>query len=190
MDLSKLTIGSKMILGLGGLLLIDSFLHWQEVSFGPVSAGVSMWHGWGILVGLLLLAILAWKAAQIAGITIALGPLSPSMVTAALSALLVLFALIKVLTNDYVATWAWIGLVLSAGIAAGAWLSMKTAGESLSDLKTSVAAAASNATAAAKTAATSPRESSSAPAAPPPARSAATTAETTETGSSSDEASS
>jgi hypothetical protein len=186
MDLSKLTIGSKVILGLGVLLLIDSFLHWQEVSFGPVSAGVSMWHGWGILIGLLLLAILAWEAAQIAGIKIALGPLSPSMITAALSALLVLFALIKVLTNSYVAMWAWIGLVLSAGIAAGAWLSMKAAGESLSDLKTSVATAASNATAAAKTA-TSPPESSSAPAAPSPAPSAATTAETTETGSSSRE---
>jgi hypothetical protein len=189
MDLSKLTIGSKVVLGGGVLLLIDSFLHWQEVSFGPVSAGVSMWHGWGVLVGLLLLVILVWEAAQIAGIKIALGPLSPSMVTAALSALLLLFALIKVLTNSYVATWAWIGLVLSAGIATGAWLSMKAAGESLSDLKTSVTAAASHATSAAKTAAASPPQSPSARAASPPAPSAATEAETPETGSSSDEAS-
>lgn len=180
MDLSKLTLGSKVVVGGGVLLLIDSFLHWQEVTFGPVSVGVSMWHGWGVLVGLLLLVILAWEAAQIAGVKIALGPLSPSMVTAGLSALLVLFTLIKVLTNSYVAVWAWIGLVLSAGIATGAWLSMKAAGESLSDLKTSVTAAASNATAAAKTAAASPPERSSAP---------ATEAEAAETGSSSDEAS-
>jgi hypothetical protein len=190
MDLSKLTLGSKVVLGVGVLLLIDSFLHWQEVSFGPVSAGVSMWHGWGVFVGLLLLVILAWEVAQIAGIKIALGPLSPSMVTAGLSVLLLLFTLIKVLTNSYVATWAWIGLVLSAGIATGAWLNMKAAGESLSDLKTSVAAAASSATAAAKTAAASPPESSSAPAAPSPAPSAATEAKTAETGSNSDEASS
>jgi hypothetical protein len=189
MDLSKLTLGSKVVLGGGVLLLIDSFLHWQEVSLGPVSAGVSMWHGWGVLVGLLLLVILAWEAAQIVGVKIALGPLSPSMVTAGLSALLLLFTLIKVLTNNYVATWAWIGLVLSAGIATGAWLSMKAAGESLSDLKTSVTAAASTATAAAKTATASPSESSSARAASPPAPSAATEAETPETGSSSDEAS-
>jgi hypothetical protein len=183
MNLSKLTIGSKLLLGAGVLLLVDSFLHWQEVSFGPISAGVSMWHGWGILVGLVLLAILAWEVAQIAGIKIAVGPLSPSMVTTGLSALLVLFALLKVLTNSYVAVWAWIGLVLSAGIAAGAWLNMQAAGESLADLKTSVAAAASSATAAAKTATASPPESSSAPAAP----SAATEAETAQTGSSSDE---
>jgi hypothetical protein len=189
MDLSKLTLGSKVVIGGGVLLLIDSFLHWQEVSFGPISAGVSMWHGWGVLVGLLLLLVLTWEAAQIAGIKIALGPLSPSMVTAGLSALLLLFTLIKVLTNSYVAIWAWIGLVLSAGIATGAWLSMKAAGESLSDLKTSVTAAASNATAAAKTAAASPPKSSSAPATPSPAPSAAAEAEAAETGSSSDEAS-
>ena len=165
MDLSKLTLGSKVVLGLGALMLIDSFLHWQEVSVGPVSAGVSMWHGLGVLVGLLLLAILVWEAAQLAGIKIALGPLSSSMVTLALSALLVLFTLIKVLSNDFVAVWAWIGLILSAGIAVGAWLSMQSAGESFSDLKSSVTAAASSATAAAK-AASSGADSSSAPAAP------------------------
>jgi hypothetical protein len=195
MGLSKLTVGSKLVIGAGVLLLIDSFLHWQEVSFGPISVGVSMWHGWGVLIGLLLLAILAWEAAQIAAIKIALGPLSPSMLTAGLSALLLLFTVIKVLTNSYVAVWAWIGLVLAAAIAAGAWLNMKAAGESLSDLKTSVTAAASQATAGAKTAAASRPESSSAPATPSPAPPPATpspapptttAAETAETGSSSD----
>jgi len=186
MDLSKLTLGSKVVIGAGGFLLIDSFLHWREVSFGPVSAGVSMWHGLGVLVGLLLLAILAWEVVQLAGVKISLGPLSPSMATAGLSALLVLCTLIKVLADSYVASWAWIGLVLSVGVAAGAWLNMKGAGESLSDLKTSVTAAASNATAAAKTAAASPPASSSAPAAPPAAPAAGAE---TETGSSSNEAS-
>lgn len=168
MDLSKLTMGAKVVLGGGVLLLIDSFLHWQEVSFGPISAGVSMWHGWGVLIGLLLLAILAWEAVQLANIRLTLGPLSPSMVTAALSVLLVLFTAIKVLTNDYVAVWAWIGLVLSVGVAAGAWLGMKTAGESLSDLRTSVTDAASSATAAAKAAAASRPDATPAPAAPSP----------------------
>ena len=166
MDLSKLTLGSKVVIGLGVLMLIDSFLHWQEVSVGPISAGVSMWHGLGVLVGLLLLAILVWEAAQLAGLKIALGPLSSSMVTIVLAALLVLFTLIKVLENDFVAVWAWIGLVLSAGIAVGAWMSMQSAGESLSDLKSSVTAAASSATAAAKTSAASRPDSSSASAAP------------------------
>lgn len=175
MDLSKLTLGSKLVIGLGGLMLIDSFLHWQEVTIGPFTAGVSMWHGWGVFVGLLLLAILAWEVAQIFGVKLRLGSLTPSMVTALLSALMVLFTLIKVLTNNFVAIWAWIGLVLSLGIAAGAWLSMQAAGESLSDLKTSVTTAASSATAATKTAATS------APASTPASAGSAAPSNATET---------
>ena len=164
MDLSKLTLSSKLVLGAGVLMVIDSFLHWQQVSVGPFTVGVSMWHGWGVLVGVLLIAVLALEAARLVGFRAVLGPLSPSMVTAVLSGLLVLFTLIKVLTNDYVAVWAWIGLVLSLAIAAGAWMGMKDAGESLSDLRTSVGAAAANATAAARTASPSAPAAPSAPA--------------------------
>ena len=138
MDFSKLSLGSKVIAGAGILLLIDSFfLNWQEVDVGPFSAGVKMWHGWGVLVGLTLLVILAWEAAQLVDMKIAVGPLSPSMLTMLLSGLLVLFTLLKVLTNDFVTVWAWIGLVLSIGVAVGAWLNMQAAGESLGDLKSS-----------------------------------------------------
>jgi hypothetical protein len=163
-DLSRLTLGSKLVAGVGALLLVDSFLHWQEVSFGPISAGVSMWHGIGVVGGLLVLIILVWEAAQLVGIKAAVGPLSPSMVTMALSALLVLLTLIKVVTNNFVTAWAWIGLLLSAGIAVGAWLNMKAAGESITDLKSSVTSAASKATSSAKTAGASP---SVAPTTPP-----------------------
>ena len=144
MDFSKLTLGSKVIAGAGILLLLDSFRHRQEVSFGPISAGVTMWHGWGVFIGIVLLAILAWEGAQLADVKIAVGPLSPSMVTVLLSGLLVLFTLIKVLSNDYVASWAWIGLVLSVVVAVGAWLNMQAAGESLADLKTSIAPGAAS----------------------------------------------
>ncbi len=145
MDFSKLTLGSKIVAGAGILMLIDSFFHWQEVNFGPISAGVTMWHGWGVLIGLTLLAILAWEAVQLTETKIAVGPLSPTMVTMLLAALLVLFTLIKVLSNDYVATWAWVGLVLSIAVGVGAWLNMQEAGESLGDFKSSVAPAGSGA---------------------------------------------
>ncbi len=171
MDFSKLSLGSKVVAGAGILLLIDSFLHWQEVNFGPVSAGASMWHGWGVLIGITLLAILAWEAAQLADTKIAVGPLSPSMVTMLLSALLVLFTLIKVLSNDYVASWAWVGLVLSIVIGVGAWMNMQAAGESLGDIKSSfsgtpaaAAPAPAQPAAPAAPAAADPPESSSGPA--------------------------
>lgn len=164
MDFSKLSLGSKVILGAGLLLLIDSFFHWQEVSIGPISAGVSMWHGWGVLIGLTLLVILAWEGARFAEIKIAVGPLSPSMLTVVLSALLVLFTLIKVLSNDYVASWAWIGLVLSIGVGVGAWLNMQAAGESLADLKSTVASATASKPAAAAPAEPETPEAGSGPA--------------------------
>ena len=91
----------------------------------------------------------------------------------------------KVLTNSYVAIWAWIGLVLSLGIAAGAWLSMQAVGESLSDLKASVTTAASSATAATKTAATSAPASTPPTADPSAALSNATETETPQAGPSS-----
>ncbi len=148
MDFSKLTLGSKVVLGAGILLLLDSFIfRWQEVSVGPFSVGNKMWHGWGVLVGLTLLAILAWEVAQLADVKVEL-PLSPAMVTMLLSALLVLFTLIKVLTDDYVTSWAWIGLVLSIGVGVGAWLNMQSAGESLGDLKSSFGSGGSSAPAA------------------------------------------
>ena len=90
-----------------------------------------------------LLAILAWEAVQLTETKIAVGPLSPTMVTMLLAALLVLFTLIKVLSNDYVATWAWVGLVLSIVVGVGAWMNMREAGESLGDLKSSVTPAGS-----------------------------------------------
>jgi hypothetical protein len=142
MDFSKLTLGSKIVAGSGILMLVDSFFHWQSVSyFTP-----SMWHGWGVLAGLTLLAILAWEAVQLTETKIAVGPLSPSMVTMLLAALLVLFTLIKVLEDDVArTTWAWIGLLLAIGVGVGSWLNMQEAGESFGDLMTSVTPSGSSA---------------------------------------------
>lgn len=134
MDFSKLTLGSKVLSGAGLLLLLDSFLHWQEVSI-PVSIGVSMWHGWGVVVGLTLLVILAWDALQSAEVKVSVGPLSQSMVAMVLAALLVLFTLIKVLHDSNVTVWAWIGLALSIGVAVGAWLSGQEVGALQADPK-------------------------------------------------------
>ena len=128
MDFSKLTLGSKVITGAGLLLLVDSFFHWQSVSV-PISSSASMWHGWGIVVGVTLLVILAWDAIESADVKISLGPLSQSMVTMVLSVLLVIFTLIKVLGDPDVTVWAWVGLVLAIGVAVGAGLNLRPARE-------------------------------------------------------------
>jgi hypothetical protein len=121
-----------MLVG-GVLLLIDTFLHWQEVSvrFGGfnASAGVSGWHGfWGVVMCLALIALLVWAVARVAGLRLPSMPISDTMIAAALAAIVLLFALIKNLADDYSTKWSYIGVVLAAVVAAGAWLEVQAAG--------------------------------------------------------------
>jgi hypothetical protein len=127
--------GMQLMLVGGVLLLIDSFFHWQEVSVLGISAGVNAWHGWGVLVGLLTILLLAWLVARLAATDIRL-PISDTMAGAALGTLIVLFTLIKILAdNEFRTKWAWVGLVLAALIALGAWLEV-TAGGGVETLRT------------------------------------------------------
>ena len=135
-QLKGLSLGRKLILGSGLLLLIDTFLNWQSVSVRVsgvtvVSAGQSAWHGfWGVLLGLLTLAILLWVGAQVLGVALPAN-IPTGLVTLALGGLIVLFALLKTLTESYRAWPSYVGIVLAAGVAYGAWLAFQESGESL-----------------------------------------------------------
>ena len=132
--LTTLSRGMQLMLVGGVLLLIDTFVNWQEytakvqgiavVSFG----GRSAWHGfWGFIMCLALIVLLAWVVAKLAGVKIPL-PVSETMVAAGLAAIVFLFALIKNLADDYSTKWSYIGVVLAAVVAAGAWLQVQAAG--------------------------------------------------------------
>jgi hypothetical protein len=153
MDISKLSNGTKLVLGSGILALVVSFLHWQSVE--PIS-GISFsrneWHGWGSLAVIVLLVLLAWELSAVFGVRPSL-PVSPTIVTVLLAALLILFTLLKVLAdNEFRTFWAWIGLILAIIVGAGAWIGMQAAGESFADVKSTVTSAASGAAAAARAA--------------------------------------
>ena len=128
-----------MLLG-GVLLLIDTFLKWQDADVKVAGIQVALgsrnaWHGWGVLVGLLTIVLLVWLAARIAAANIQL-PVSDTLAGAVLGALIVLSTLLKVLVDDEFRTaWAWIGLVLAVVIAVGAWLEV-TAGGGIETLRT------------------------------------------------------
>jgi hypothetical protein len=86
------------------------------------------WHGfWGILLGLLTIALLAWLVVAMLGIAMKL-PVSEMLLSAALGAAILICALLKVLTDDFSTIWAWIGVVLAALVAVGAWLRVQEAG--------------------------------------------------------------
>ena len=143
MDISKLSHGAKLIIGGTIVFLIVSIFNWQEVDIGIATAGRSMWHGWGVLAGLLAIALLVWEAIRLANINVAL-PVTPAMTSAALAVLLAIFTVLKFLVdNEFRTFWAWLGLILAIAIVVGAWLNMQAAGEGMADIRTSFGSAAS-----------------------------------------------
>lgn len=158
MDISKLSHGAKLVVAGTVAFLIVSFFNWQEVEFGDIAtAGASMWNGWGVLAGLLAIALLVWEALRLANISVTL-PVGPAMVSAFLSILLVLFTFIKfVADNEFRTFWAWLGMALAIAIVVGAVMNMQAAGESVASVREQLGAAG----AAAAGAATAAKEAAS-----------------------------
>ncbi|MEO8422946.1 MAG: hypothetical protein ABI595_03430 [Actinomycetota bacterium] len=138
-DMSKLSLASKILLGAGILLLIDSFLSWQKVcvsdvlgdlaDVGDFCVKANAWSGsggWaGLIMGLFLIALLIWEAMQIADMQekFSIG-VTPSKLAAYLGFGVVAFGLIKFLfavTNEP-ALFAFVGLILILAIGYGAWM--------------------------------------------------------------------
>ena len=169
--------GTQIMLVSSVLLLIISFFNWQEVEFdlGPLgegSAGVSAWDDLGgILMGILTIVLLARIVANLAAVNLPI-PVSFAMTSAVLAFLIFALALIKNLTDDY-STWAsYVGVVLAALIAVGAWMEIQAAG-GIDSLRTEATSFGGSGGATATTsmggaAESTPQTPPSAPAAPPP----------------------
>jgi hypothetical protein len=154
---NELTTGAKLVLGAAIVFLIVSFFEWFEVGGDIGEAveaiggdnGVSMWNGVGWIAGLLAIALIVWQAIRLANIDLEIG-VTPAMITAALAALTLLFTVIRFIDKpggDAVdrTFWAWLGLALAIVIAIGAWMNMQASGESLADIRSSVAGATASA---------------------------------------------
>jgi hypothetical protein len=126
-----MSTGTKIALPAAILLLIDLFLPWQD--FGnELTEGVGLdlsvngWHGfWGILLGLVTIALIVWIGLQVAGVDLS-GvnlPVTHAMITLGVGVLLAAVAIIKLLTilGDEPTIWAFIGLILAAVAAYGAY---------------------------------------------------------------------
>jgi hypothetical protein len=113
----KLSRDLQLLLGGTVLYLIMSFLDWQQVSVGPISAGVTEWHGVGIIAGLLAVALLAWELARLFSVKIEL-PLTSGQVSVGLALLLLIFTVITFLSHSAYRHWPeYLGLILSIVIA-------------------------------------------------------------------------
>jgi hypothetical protein len=124
MNWSGLSLGRQILLVSGVLLLIDSFLKWQQACFGSICAGVSGWHGfWGVVMGLLTIALIAWLIVAILNLAnLSLG-IADNVIEAGVAVLLTVVVIIKFLTANELRHWpAWIGLILGLAIGAGGFL--------------------------------------------------------------------
>lgn len=168
MDISKLSRGAKLVLGGSIAFLIASIFNWQEVEFADLaSAGVSMWHGWGVVAGLVAIALVLWEGARLANVKLELG-VSPTIVSGLLAILLLLFTFLKFLVdNEFRTFWAWLGLAFAIVVVVGALENMRNVGESFADVTKGVATAAAGAAGAARGATKSSPSSTPEPPAPP-----------------------
>lgn len=137
-DMSKMSMASKIIMGAGIVLFIDSFLQWQRVcvDFGPIGGGkhcggLSAWGGsgsfFGLLMGLCVIALLAWEGINAAGKSVGIKlPVSPSKASAYLGFGVVAFGVLKlllVLTSEIKPSlFGWLGLILILAVGYGAWM--------------------------------------------------------------------
>ena len=130
-NLADLSTATKLLLGAGVLMFIDLFLSWQkqcvDTPIGDVCASQSGWHGWGTLVGVLVIALIAWEVAQLLGLLANVNiPVAATIVSAALAAGILLFTILKFLVDNEARSWpSWLGLLLAIAIAVGGWLKWK-----------------------------------------------------------------
>jgi hypothetical protein len=123
-DMSKMSTASKILLGGSILYFIDMILQWNKACFGPICAGVSGWHGIGIISGLIALAIIGMEVITLFGMNVEMGTAqSRSTLEAGLAGALLVFTLLKILIDSEFLAWpAWLGIVLAVVIAYGGWM--------------------------------------------------------------------
>lgn len=133
MNLAGLSTAAKVLLIAGLLLFIDLFLAWQQACAGAggfnVCGSLSGWDGIGVLTGLLVIALLLWEGAQLAGVTANLA-VPVALISAGLAGAVALFAIIEFFSHSTARHWpAWVGLILGIVIAVGGWLRLQAGPE-------------------------------------------------------------
>jgi hypothetical protein len=84
-----------------------------------------------------VIVLLAWVIARIMDVRLPV-EVPDGIVTIALGGLILLFALIKNLADDYSTIWSYIGVLLAAAVAYGAWLRYQEAGGTVESLKAAI----------------------------------------------------
>jgi hypothetical protein len=121
---AALPTGTKLVLVAGVLLFFDLFLTWQsvEVDFGggnTVSRGLDGWDFWGLLIGLLTLALLAVVIIRETESEVMLEA-RWDVVPLALACVIFAMAIVKNIRDEASAWPSYLGIALAGVMIAGA----------------------------------------------------------------------
>lgn len=122
-----LSTGSKIVLACGVLLFFSLFLTWQNLQVDYGRAGTAVlpqdgWDVWGLLIGLVTLAVVSLVAVVHATDVDVPDDVPWEQVVLGLAALLFGLTLVKNLTDADSSWVSYLGLVLAAGVVGGAYL--------------------------------------------------------------------
>ena len=145
MDTTKLRLG-ELIAGVSAILLfIVMFFHWYGIKVTGQTVGstvgVSAWdiYSYTDLLLLLLIILAVGMVALSATERSAAVPISLNVIVTLFGGLMTLIVLYRLINqpgpNDFVTVklWGYVGLLLTAGVAAGAFLAMREEGTSFGD---------------------------------------------------------
>jgi hypothetical protein len=130
-NFAEISTGTKVMLGAGILMLISLFLPWQDFGNEATEAlGLdASWNGWhgalGVLVGIALIALLAWVVIQVLNVKLNFDlPITEAWLTLGLGIAVIGLTVIKLLSilGDEATIWSFVGTILAAAVAFGAWL--------------------------------------------------------------------
>jgi hypothetical protein len=124
--IAALSIGTKLMLGAGALLFIDLFLTWQtlELEFGrgqTVTRALDGWDFWGLLIGLLTLALLTVVVVRQTEAEVMLEP-RWDLVPLALGTVTLALTVVKSVRDAESAWPSYLGIVLAGVVVVGAFL--------------------------------------------------------------------
>jgi len=139
MNLEKVSMGRRVLLGSGVLLFIFSLMAWNSVcvsGFGSkICADAGAWDtGRGKMLGIFLILLLIWEAVLLLQVlspdTMKLPelPVKPILITLALGAVAILFGLLRFFQGSHKTWEAWISLLLMIALAAGLFLRFQEEG--------------------------------------------------------------
>ncbi|MCZ7529315.1 MAG: hypothetical protein M5U31_02580 [Acidimicrobiia bacterium] len=136
--INEIKLGEKIIGVSGILLFLDSFLSWYSVDFGFGSYTRNGWQApssflsiLAILIGIAMVTLVILSNLTDVELPETLGPLTHPQLYTIGGGLAFVLVLIKWIGNtDYTAFGLYIGLLCTAGLAAGGFMVMQGVGES------------------------------------------------------------